>query len=531
MHEIVDQVWGYVRSTWRFRWFVYLLAWPICIGGWLFVNQMPDQYESKARVFVDTTSALRPLLRGLATQSGAEEGLDMMTRTLMSRPNLEKVARMTDMDLTVTTPEEMDDLITRLGSTIKFSGGSRDNMYSISYIDSDPQLAKQTVQALLTIFVESTLGDSRKDTDSARKFIDSQIKEYEERLIEAENRLKEFKRKNAGMMPGQGQGYFQQIKAASQQLESAELSLSEAISLRDELERQLAGEEPVFGIVPSTSMIRSSLSHPLDARIESLEKRLDELLLRYTEKHPDVESTKATLDRLQSKREKDLAEQNANLPSMPQATSLNQNPVYQQLKISLGQAQAKVSSLQPRVDEYRKNLRRLESLVNTIPQIEADLQNLNRDYSINKQNYEALLSRRESAKMAEQAETSGDNVKFRIVDPPRVPFEPAGPNRILFESVVFVGALVAGLAFAFFLSQIKPMFDTPRNLQLATGLPVLGYISRVWTVEEKRKSLINRVSFLLVGLVLMGLFAGMLMIEMLEIDLMSKITSKFEGII
>jgi len=531
MHEAIDQVWSYVRSTWRFRWFVYLLAWPICIGGWLYVNQMPDQYQSKARVFVDTSSALRPLLRGLATQSSADEDLAMMTRTLMSRPNLEKVARMTDMDLAVNTPEEMDELITRLNSTIKFSGG-RDNMYSISYTNKDPQLAKQTVQAVLTIFVESTLGDTRKDSDTARKFIDSQIKEYEQRLIEAENRLKEFKRKNAGLMPGQqGQGYFEQIKAARFQLESAELSLNEAKNLRNELKRQLAGEEPVFGIAPSASMIQSGLPHPLDGRIDALEKRLDELLLRYTEKHPDVESTKATLERLQTKREKDIEEQRASLPSTPQATSLNQNPVYQQLKISLSQAEAKVASLQPRVDEYRKNLKRLESLVNTIPQVEADFQNLNRDYHINKKNYEALLSRRESAKMAEQAETTGDNVKFRIVDPPRVPFEPTGPNRILFETVILIGSLVAGLAFAFFLSQIKPMFDTARSLQTVTGMPVLGHISRVWTPAEKKKSRINKVSFVLVGLMLLGLYAGMLAIEVFEIDLLAKITNKLSGII
>ena len=530
MHEAIDQVWGYIRSTWRFRWFVYILAWPICIGGWLFVNQMPDQYQSKARVFVDTSSALRPLLRGLATQSSADEDLAIMTRTLMSRPNLEKVARMTDMDLAVNTPEEMDELITKLGKTIRFGRG-RDKMYSITYSDKDPQLAKQTVQAVLTIFVESTLGDTRKDADTARKFIDTQIKEYEQRLIEAENRLKEFKRKNAGIMPGEGRGYFQQIKSARQQLGSAELLLDEAVNLRNELKRQLAGEEPVFGIAPSTSIVRSSFSHPLDGRIDALERRLDELLLRYTEKHPDVESTKATLDRLQSKRKKDLDEQKASLPSTPQATSLNQNPVYQQLKISLSQAEAKVASLQPRVDEYRKNLKRLENLVNTIPQVEADFQNLNRDYNINKKNYEALLSRRESAKMAEQAETTGDNVKFRIVDPPRVPFEPTGPNRILFESVILIGSLVAGLAFAFFLSQIKPMFDTARSLQTVTGMPVLGHISRVWTPAEKKKSWINRVSFVLVGLMLLGLYAGMLAIEVFEIDLLAKITSKISGII
>jgi len=531
MQEIFEQIWGYVRGTWRFRWYIFLLAWPICIGGWLFVNQMPDQYESKARVFVDTSSALRPLLRGLAAQSSATDGLTMMTRTLMSRPNLEKVARMTDMDLGVTTPEEMDDLITRLGNTIKFSGGrGNDKMYSISFVDKDPQLAKETVQSLLTIFIESTLGDTRKDSDSARKFIDSQIKDYEQRLVEAENRLKEFKRKNAGRMPGEGQGYFGQIKSARQQLAGAELQLSEAKNLRDELRRQIQGEEPVFGIVPSTTSNRLvSGPHPLDARINALEANLDELLLKYTDNHPDVSAIKNTLARLEAKRDKDLKEQQAIAPQYSRPAGLNQNPVFQQLKISLSQAEAKVASLMPRVKSYRKNLQTLESLVNTIPQIEADFKNLNRDYNINKKNYEVLLSRRESAKMAERAESSTDEVKFRIIDPPRVPFEPTGPNRPLFETVVLVGGLIAGVVFAFFLSQIRPMFDTPDNLKLQTGIPVLGHISRLWTAEEKKKRRIDVISFAIVGLVLLGLYAGMLTVEIMEIDLVDKVMSKIPG--
>jgi len=529
MNEIIEQVLGYIRGTWRYRWFIYLLAWPICIGGWLFVNQMPDQYISKARVFVDTSSALRPLLRGLAAQSSPDDGLKMMTRTLMSRPNLEKVARMTDMDLGVSTPEEMDELITRLSKTIKFSGGrGKDKMYSIAYESDNPMLAKQTVQSLLTIFIETTLGDTRKGSDSARKFVDSQINEYEQRLVDAETRLKEFKRKNSGKMPGEGRGYFQQVEVARQQLVVAELQLSEAENLRDELRRQIKGEEPVFGIMPSTSTSNrlNSGPHPLDNRIETLERNLDELLLRFTEKHPDVVNTKETLKRLEDQRSKDIKEQQAAAPKFNRPTGLNQNPVYQQLKISLSQAEATVASLMPRVNNYRENVKKLEGLINTIPQIEADFQNLNRDYNINKKNYEALLARRESAKIAEQAESTTDEVKFRIIDPPRVPFEPVGPNRPLFQVIVLLGGLIVGVVFAFFLSQIKPMFDTPRNLQLHSGLPVLGYISRVWTPDEKKKRYIDVISFTIVGLVLFGLFAGMLVVEIMEIDLLSSVASK-----
>jgi len=521
MQEIVEQIGGYIRGVWRFRWYIHLIAWPMCVAGWLFVNQMPDQYQSEARVLVDTSSALRPLLRGLAVQSSAEDGIQMMTRTLMSRPNLEKVARMTDMDLKIETPEQMDDLVTRLGNTIQFKGGgigrNSSNIYNISYIDNDPKLAKNTVQALLTLFIESTLGDTRKESNSARKFIEEQVKEYEQRLIDAENRLKEFKRKNAGVMPEDGRSYFSQLAAAKKQLEQAKLELLQTKKLRDEYKRQLEQEKPSFNGAIGAQF---NISHPLDGRIESLESRLDELLLKFTQKHPDVTSTQDTIKRLKSTREQDIAELSKD---EKQNDGLSQNPVYQQLKIKLGESEAIIASIKPRIEDYTRNVKRLEGLVDIIPQIEADLKNLNRDYNINKKNYDQLLSRRESANLAEQAESSTDDVKFRVIDPPLVPTQPIGPNRPLFASVVLIASLIAGLGFAFFLSQIKPMFDTPRQLQEVIKVPVLGYISRVWTPQEKRRRRLDVISFGVVGICLVVVFTGMLAIEILEIDLLASI--------
>ena len=57
------------------------------------------------------------------------------------------------------------------------------------------------MQSLVSIFVESGLGASRKDTDSAKTFLNEQIKSFEAKLEEAETRLKEF-RCATSSMPG-----------------------------------------------------------------------------------------------------------------------------------------------------------------------------------------------------------------------------------------------------------------------------------------------------------------------------------------
>ena len=85
--------------------------------------------------------------------------------------------------------------------------------------------AKRVVQSLLTIFVEGSLGDKRKDADSAKRFIDEQIKLYEQKLVVAENALKEFKRQNLGMMPSQGRDFVSKLQESEARLMNARLEL------------------------------------------------------------------------------------------------------------------------------------------------------------------------------------------------------------------------------------------------------------------------------------------------------------------
>jgi len=506
MQEVLEQLMSYARGAWRFRWYVHLIAWPLCIGGWVLVYTLPDQYEASARVYLDTQSVLRPLLKGLAVETDSTKEVEIMTRTLLSRPNLEKVARMTDMDLEATTPEEMEELLDRLQHTISLQGSARENLYTITYVDKEPELAKQVVQSLLTIFVETSLGDTRKDTDIAQRFLDQQIEEYEARLFAAEEALKEFKRKNVGMMPREGQEYYQQMQEAIARLSEAQLELSEAVRRRDELRRQLRGEEPTFGMVPQMPARQVATNSALDARIQKLQTRLDELLLQYTDRHPDVVAIKRTIETLEAQKAEELAQAAKLNPISAAPSALDTNPIYQQLRISLGGLEASIAALQVRVDRYQGEVNHLKTMVDTIPEVEAQLKRLNRDYAINKQNYETLLIRRESAKISREAGQSSENVKFRIIDPPRVPLEPSGPNRPLLVSVVLVAGLLAGIVFAFFMSQLKPSFDSVRTVTRELGVPVFGSVSRIWNGHARLKRRAEVLAFGAMGLLLVALF-------------------------
>ncbi len=175
MDELLRQVTTVLRGMWRRRWLAVIVAWVVGLASVLAVLAIPDKYEATARIYVDTQSILRPLMAGLVTQPNVDQQVMMLSRTLISRPNVEKLIRMADLDLKIQSKAERDALAEGLMSALKITNTTRDNIYSISYRDTQPESAKRVVQSLVSIFVESNLGDSRKDSESARKFLDKEI--------------------------------------------------------------------------------------------------------------------------------------------------------------------------------------------------------------------------------------------------------------------------------------------------------------------------------------------------------------------
>lgn len=520
MNEVLDQVIGYARGVWRYRWLVFALSWPVSLLGWLVVTQLPDKYGASARVYVDTDSVLRPLLRGLAIEQDTRGQVEMMTKTLFSRPNLEKIARMTDMDLSAKTDVQLDEVVDHLKGQIGLAGGRGDNLYTLSYSDPNPKLAKQVVQSILTVLVENTLGDTRKDSDSAQQFIEQQIKEYEGKLLEGENKITEFRRKYLGIMPGSSGDHYEKLQTASSELHNVELLLRESEQRRDELRRQLEDEEPSSAAAPTSSSVPNAVASSVyDSRIQALQSRLDELQLRYTEKHPDVVATKVTLAELEARKAAEVAAmkkaESANAGD--NSSQLGKSVVYQQLKLALGEAEATVASLRVRVKDFQGRVEGLRKMVNVVPQVEAELTALNRDYEVNKQNYNQLITRRESARMGESAEQTGDNVKFRVVDPPFVGADPVSPNRPILMSAVFVVSLMIGIAVPLLLSLMRPTFDSAATLRTIMGRTVLGSVSLVITEKQKVRRKIEVLSFGAVGMLLVLTFTGVLIATIMQV--------------
>lgn len=511
MNVVFQEAIDYLRGMWRRRFVGLGVAWVVGVAGLIALAVAPDKYEATARVFVDTQSVLKPLMSGLAVQPNVEQQVAMLSRTLLSRPNLEKLVRMADLDLDIKTPEQREAMIDRLAKNIQLGGSSGDNLYVISYRDQHTAKAKRVVDSLLTIFVESGLGGNRRDTQKAQQFIDQQIQDYERKLQEAERRLKEYKLRNLNEVGG-GDNSLAAIGQIDGQLNSVRVELRAAMQSRDALRRELAGEEPVF--IPETDpsgaeMRQAGVTTELDGRIDSLKKNLDELLRTYTDQHPDVLGTKRVIADLERQRKEMIdarrAQEGSKSASGRRAASLNRNPVYQQLKVALADAEANAAALKGKADELEGKLAQMKATARMRPELEEELVQLNRDYQVQKANYDSLVSRREAAMMTIQLEQSASVADFRIVDPPRVSNKPVAPNRVLLLGLVVVISIGAGLFAALAYSQLFPVFHSLKSLRRTLQRPILGAVSMQEGPNMQRK---RRRSNLVFFAGLTGLFAA-----------------------
>ncbi|NDP41462.1 MAG: chain length-determining protein [Aromatoleum sp.] len=475
MDELIRLALTYARGMWHRRWIGLAVAWIVAVVGVTVALRVPERYEASARVYVDTQSLLRPLLEGLSIQPNLDQQVALMSRTLISRPNVEKVVRMADLDLGINSPSAREDLIDSVMKGLQLSGNVSTNLYVISYRDSRPEQARKVVQSLLTIFVESSLGDKRQDTRTAVRFVDEQIKHYESSLQIAEDRLKQFRLKYLGVAGRGNQDYFSRLAKVGDDVETARLELRAAEQSRDSYKRELAGESAV--LLPEGPS--APLAVPdVDLRIATLKSELDTLLRKYTEQHPDVVNTRRVIAELEEQRTQDLqALRKAAAASGRNAEwSTDRNPVFQQLKVSLAEAEANVASLRAKLASYEGQYAQLKGSARLVPQVEAEFAQLNRDYEIQKKTYETLLGRRESASIGEGVQDVG-GTQFRIVDPPRVSPQPVPPTRIALLALALAASLAAGLAASLVASEIMPTFHDARSLTDLTKRPLLGMVT------------------------------------------------------
>jgi len=497
-----------IRCLWHWRWPMLAVAWALAVIGWLTLALVPDRYEASSRIYVDTDSLLGPLLKNITVETDPQNQLEVMQRTLLGRTNLAQLARTTGLDRDLQTEAEREKLYLVLQKKIAVTAEGR-NLFSVSYRDTNPAMASKVVATLLDIFVDTNVNHNRANMQDARSFIDGQIAEYEDKLKQAEHRLAEYKAEHLDLLVTTGANFAPRMEAAREELSNARQKYDEAVITRDQVRTGLRGVPKMLD-VDTLAMGGGAYvgGGPLAgatpaAKVRQLEADLAQLETRFTDRHPDVVAAKRAL---QMARATAAARPDSDeIPAAPRGHI--SNPVYDQLEVRLVQAETDVASAHSRLQLATANMERLSALAGVAPKVEAELADLNREYGVLKSKYEELLGRRESARISAAAESNGDKVQYRVIEPPHLPARPDWPNRPLFVTAILVLALGASLAGGLGLNHFDDTIGTPESLEGRFDVTVIGCLPRLESPAQSRRRQVANRQFIAAAAALLLLFA------------------------
>ena len=496
MSPSLQQIFDQLVSAWRFRWPAVAAAIAAAIVGWGIVFAMPDRYEAETQVQVDSRTALKPALQGLTNDQDVGVQLSYVQQSMLVDAQLCKIVNEAGMlPGCAADPGAAQIPLAQIRKRIQMSvqniddrsgqPGSAGATFDITYQDEDRSHALKVVSMLLDTLITQTLGGKRQGSENAQVFLESQLKDYEKRLQTSEDKLATFKSQHLGVLPNDDGGYFVQMQKESQAVADAKTSLLMAQNRRATLEGQLHGNAAVLA---SSAMQPSGGNGgtPTDtvSAMAAAQAHLDELLLKFTDQHPDVIAARTAIAALKLRRAAEIDSLRNGDAAAAAATGASSNPVFQSIQLALNKTDVEVADLRTQLEQHEAKARDLRQLVDTAPQVEAEFAQLTRDYDVNKAQYAALLSSYDKSKLGQRADDAG-SVRFQVVQPPTVSFRPVSPKRPTLLVAVLAIALMAGAALAYALDQMNPVIGSAANVAQLTGLRILAEVGAAFPTSAR----------------------------------------------
>ncbi len=437
---------------------------------------------------------LDPLLKDIAVKTDiATEMAGLMRQMMLVPKTLESIAKAAELNVEADGTADLDKTVSHLEKEIKIEPiKDQKSVYTVTYQDPDPQAAKRVVEVLINRFVDNIIAEIRADSESTMQVLDEQIADYKKQVEDAAFKVKKFKQEHADLLSDEGRTYYMRTQEAKREYQDAMLTLQEA-------EQEVETIRDQAGSLDGGAVL--GLNDPLEAQIQAQERLIWDLQFRFTDQHPHVVAAKKTLEHL---KEKKLAPKtDPGNPAESGQGAKTQNPAWYAL---LTRAEAKVAALRSRTNEYKRRWDELQQGVSVMPQLEAELANLNRDLVIREDSYQKLVARREAAIISEKVEKASD-LKIRTIEPPRLPSRPVGPKRFLLNALVLFGSIAWGIASALFLSFLNPVIYSRYDLKAITDIPILGNLStdRTLAPEEPNTKFFIGVGVLIAAYVLLNL--------------------------
>ncbi len=461
---------------------------------------LPNVYEASCTVLIEE-NVIKRLVKDIAVTPSMEERFRVLAYAMESRSLLMDVMEEIGIEMSGKSPAELEKLVKKFQRRTEIESTEEMDLFTVSYRDGDPVFARDFVNALVRKYIEMNVSEKREEAYGASRFLAEQMSFFKEKLDGVESGMVDFRKEKGIFVAVDERRVAEEIKDASEKIEELKILKSELNAKKKMIKKQMEDEDPytaaALGMKPEDT---------LGGRLLMLQDRLNMLLTRYTETHPEAERARAEIESLKAQIREGKARGTGGGGAGFEMDLSAFTPLHQQLREELAKGEVELAALNAREQHLLRLIESKEEYLRDIPAEKKILIDLERERNTYDSIYKELVMSFGQSEVAKQMEIQDKAATFRIVDPAITPVEPVSPNRM---KLLFLG-IFAGLAGGFGAVVLKDnLDDSVKSVEgvKSFGLPVLAVIPTMSNEEEQRRKRLKDVFlFGFTGLYLLCVF-------------------------
>ncbi len=480
---------------------VLLLSLPIGLGFYL---ESPKVYQSSSLLSYQQQK-ISPNALSPDYKSSVRDIVNTLSQIVTSRTNLENLIKELDLYPEQRQNLPIEDVIEMMRSKIEVEPSTRGNIFSITYSGSNPEQVVRVTNALAAKFIEENLKYRQERATDTSMYTSQELQMAKKVMDAKENAMRDYKLKYYNEMPEHRQANMNQLASLQMQyqgkqesiqdLERTLVLIQDQINNRKALVQRSAGNDSEGELDPAQ-------------QLANLRATLDSLLLKYTEKHPEI----IRVRKLIAKLEKEIAAGgSANKSSSNSGVNAGAyDPALMQLEVQRKGIQLNIANIQNEKAQLKKRMEQYEQWVAAAPAREAEWSSLTREYGQLKKHYDYLVSQNLQAESMVNLEERQRGSQFKIEDSATLPGKPVKPNFLIIMGMTIMIGLGLGVGGALAFDIFDASFRDPDTLEPVLGIPLLisiPYIETEAEIKKMRMQAVLTVTLLFMGSgIVVGLF-------------------------
>ncbi len=423
---------------------------------------IPKKYKAKSTIFIER-NVIEDLVKGIAITPSMDARIKVLRDTMLRRSILLDVVRKLDMDAEVSNDKEVEEIIAAVKGKTRIVV-RKSSLIDVAFVNRDPVLARKYVNTLVSAYVEKNIFAKREEAYDATDFLAKQVAFFKKKIDDEEYKIIKFRKEQGIYVAMDELSYIDEIKVYGKELEAITIKNKELTASKNSIERQLKGEEPFTVTMYSNTGIKSTL--------KSLENKLRMLLIKYTDKYPEVIRLKAEIEALKSEQQHETMDQTTG------SEISAANPIYQELKQKLNEINSNINSIDAKEEHLQSLIKKKKELLGNVPEKRKKLADMVRERNSYKDIHGQLLERLGQSEVSKQMEVEDKSTTFRVIEPAVLPTIPVSPPR---KALIFFGILfgfAGSIGVILIMDRLDYSMKSVDTVKLL-GLPVLAVIPKI----------------------------------------------------